>query len=146
MKIKIATIEEVTNIAPLFNAYRMFYDQANNLAEAASFLSDRITNNDSIIFCALHNDKYIGFTQLYPTFSSVSMKKAYILNDLYVDENFRRMNVAAQLMDAAFHFAEDNGARFVALETGMDNVQAQALYEKVGMIHEQNVKHYIRYW
>lgn len=146
MKIKLATVEDVREIAPLFNAYRIFYNQQSNVIEATAFLKKRLENDESIIFVALHEGQHVGFTQLFPTFSSVAMKKAYILNDLYVDGKFRRMGIAEQLMVAAFQYAKENNARFIALETGSSNKQAQALYEKLGMIEEESVKHYIHYW
>lgn len=145
MEIQFVTLEEIGKVAPLFNNYRVFYGQADDLLAAMAFLSERLTNNESVILAAIHNNEYAGFTQLYPTFSSVAMKRAFILNDLYVDENFRRLGIAEELMKAAFRYAESHDARFIALETGCENVQAQALYEKMGMIQEE-VKHYIRYW
>ena len=146
MHITTITIEDIHHIAPLFNDYRIFYGQESNVQAAEQFLVERAKHNESIIFAAVHNDQYVGFTQLYPTFSSVAMKKAYILNDLYVHESCRRMGIAEQLMDTAFRYAQNNDARFITLETGTKNEKAQALYEKVGMTHEDNVKHYSLYW
>ena len=146
MNIKLATLNEVHDIAPLFNAYRVFYGQPSDIEGATAFIQERLTNNESIIFVAIQEGKFVGFTQLFPTFSSVAMKKAFILNDLFVDPQFRRMGIAEQLMAAAFQYAEKQNARFITLETGSLNIQAQALYEKIGMFEEDSVKHYIHYW
>lgn len=103
-------------------------------------------NNESIILAAKIQNDYAGFVQLFPVFLSVAMKRAYILNDLFVVEKYRRIGVAEQLMEAAFRYAEEQDARYITLETAVANVTAQALYEKVGMEMEKTVKYYIRYW
>lgn len=146
LEIQQLTEEAVIHIAPLFDSYRMFYEQESNVGAATVFLKERLRNKESIILVAKMDDHYVGFTQLYPTFSSVAMKRAYILNDLFVVERYRKNGVAKALMNAAFQFAANQDSRFVALETGANNMKAQALYEKMGMTTEKDVKHYIHYW
>ena len=146
MEIQQLLEEDVIHIAPLFDAYRMFYGQESNVGAATDFINERLRNKESIIFTAKVNNQFVGFTQLYPTFSSVAMKRAFILNDLFVEKGFRKNGVAKALMDTAFEFAANQDARFIALETGANNSKAQALYEKMGMRIENDVKHYIHYW
>lgn len=81
-------------------------------------------NQQSIIFAAVVDGEFAGFTQLYPTFSSIAMKKAYILNDLFVMEQYRKNGIAKVLMKEAFAFVKGENARFIALETGAANVKA----------------------
>ncbi len=88
-----ATIDHVNNLVPLFDAYRIFYSQESNLKAAKDFLYKRLTKNDTIIFLAYIDKKAVGFTQLFPSFSSVSMQPLYILNDLYVDKEFRNQGI-----------------------------------------------------
>lgn len=146
MKIERIHVEQVKDIAPLFNEYRMFYEQENDRAGAERFLTERLQREESIIFSAKIGGKYVGFTQLYPTFSSIAMKKSYILNDLFVQQSARRQGVAEQLMICAFDYAKVNNARFLKLETAVTNERAQALYEKMGMVIEAEMKNYITYW
>ena len=87
-----ANADEVGLIAPLFDAYRVFYGQPSNLRAAESFLSERFNNGENIVFLARHNGEPIGFVQLYNTFSSVSMQPFLILNDLFVKEDFSYEN------------------------------------------------------
>jgi len=79
-----ASIQDIDQLALLFAEYRVFYQQSFDPEAAKQFLQERITNQESIIFIAIDDGKYAGFTQLYPSFSSVGMKKIWILNDLYV--------------------------------------------------------------
>jgi len=128
-----AKFENVNEVSALFNSYRVFYSQESNLDLAKEFISERINNSESVIFYAIDDTgTYLGFTQLYPNFSSVSAKRSWVLNDLYVSESVRRLGVGKKLMEAAKFFAESTNAKGIALQTAENNVNAQALYESLG--------------
>ncbi len=133
MEIIRTTVEHLDQLAPLFDGYRIFYKQPSDLAKARAFLAERFENKESVIFAAADDaGNLVGFTQLYPLFSSVSARRVWLLNDLYVAPEARRQGVARALMNAARDFGVETGAKGVALETGIDNTQAQALYEDLG--------------
>ena len=133
MLVRRAGIDDLELIVPLFDAYRQFYRQPANLQLARSFLSDRLRLNESIIFVALDPDgSAIGFTQLYPSFSSASARRIYILNDLFVAHLARRRNTGRALLQAAAEFGRQEGAARLTLSTALDNSAAQALYESAG--------------
>jgi ribosomal protein S18 acetylase RimI-like enzyme len=123
-------------VEELFDKYRVFYHQPSNIKLAKQFLQQRLLNNESVIFAALNNQdgKIIpaGFTQLYPLYSSVHVQENWILNDLYVEAAYRKQGIGRKLIEAAMHFAKEQGAAFVQLETMQDNVTAQRLYEAIG--------------
>jgi ribosomal protein S18 acetylase RimI-like enzyme len=128
-----ATIDDVTEIAKLFNAYRVFYKQHDDLVLATEFLAKRINNSESVIFYAKDTDgKYVGFTQLYPSFCSVSAQRTWILYDLYVAEDVRGNGIGTNLLNRAREFAEETMAKEILLETARSNVKAQKLYESLG--------------
>ena len=97
-----------------------------------SFLRDRFAHGESILFLAFADDEPAGFTQLYPSFSSVSLARIYILNDLYVVPGRRRTGVGSALLDAAVDYARTLGAVRVSLNTDVRNTTAQATYEARG--------------
>lgn len=131
--VKRASLEDAKNVATLFNDYRVFYKQESDITVALEFISERLDRNESVIFCAQDaKGVLIGFTQLYPNFSSVSAKRSWILNDLYVSSAARRLGVGRKLMNVAKDFAISTGAKGISLETAPDNVNAQALYESLG--------------
>ena len=123
MKIELATTTaHLNDVANLFNDYRIFYEQPSDINGAKSFIKDRLNNKDSIIFVAStekHGDnKPVGFTQLYPTFSSVSMKRQYVLNDLFVTPDCRRDGVGKALIQHAQDFAiNEQDCKGLALAT-----------------------------
>jgi GNAT superfamily N-acetyltransferase len=132
LEIKRAALTDLDQLAPLFDAYRMFYEQPQDAALARRFLHERIERDQSVVLLAMNDDAAVGFTQLYPTFSSVRAARVWVLNDLYVDQSARRQGVAQALLTAAAMFARDDGAIRLELETTPDNRNAQALYESGG--------------
>jgi ribosomal protein S18 acetylase RimI-like enzyme len=118
----------------LFDKYRVFYGQESNLELAKSFIQERQDNHESVIFVALSDEKKqpIGFTQLYPIYSSVRAVKNWLLNDLYVDNAYRKQGIGENLIRAAMDFAKEQNAKFVELSTAVTNQTAQSLYEHIG--------------
>lgn len=131
--IRRATLSDATELAGLFDAYRQFYEQESDLLAAEQFLSDRLLNDESVIFIAEDaSRRLLGFVQLYPLFTSVRMRRVWLLNDLYVADTARRKGVASALLDAAQAFGRNDGAHGLLLETQIGNASARALYEKQG--------------
>ena len=145
-----ATIAEHQQVAELFEQYRQFYQKPADFEQASQFIKQRLQNQDSTILLATYSGKTTlsnptadanqnstinhacGFVQLYPSFSSTNMQKMYILNDLFVSENFRKMSIATTLMNAAKAYAITQNAHSIKLCTAIDNHQAKALYQKLG--------------
>ena len=117
-------------LAKLFNAYRLFYNQVSDIKAATIFLEERILKNESVIYAALWDNNFVGFVQLYPIFSSVGLSKALLLNDLYVHENARGKGVATALLQSAKQYGLDINAKWLLLQTSVDNFSAQKLYIK----------------
>ncbi len=141
MKIKQATLDDLKEVAELFNLYRIFYNQESNIDAAYTFLKERLVRGESIIFLAYRSDDVkhpAGFAQLYPTFSSVGLQRTWILNDLYVNEESRGQKVGETLLNRVIEFAKETSTKGILLETGEDNLVAQNLYEKLGFAQEQN--------
>ncbi len=133
--------------APLFNQYRMFYGQASDLALAAQYLYDRLTLGESVVFLAFKEEGGIpiGFAQLYPLLSSISATKNWLLNDLFVDPDYRKLSVGKALLQKVFDFALEQGASSVTLETGVNNLIAQGLYEQIGFVRQEPGTEYYTY-
>lgn len=139
-----ATIADLEDIAYLFNEYRIFYQQESDLEGAKAFLFDRLEHRESIIFIAKdrESNKPVGFTQLYPSFSSVSMKRLWILNDLFVGDEYRNCGVAQLLLDAARNYAILTKAKGIEFATAIDNVKAQRLYDRNGYQKDEGFIHF----
>ncbi|WP_102029041.1 GNAT family N-acetyltransferase [Salirhabdus sp. Marseille-P4669] len=142
MEIVQATMADLDEVSKLFNLYRVFYHQKADLDGARNYIKNRMEQKESILFIAKNEHEYVGFTQLYPSFSSISMKKAWILNDLYVVEHARKHGVGELLLHKAKAYAVETGANSISLSTAPDNYAAQRLYEKNGYKKDEDFYHY----
>lgn len=136
LRIRPATVGDLPAAARLFDAYRQFYGQPSDPVAAREFLAARLAARQSMVLLAWRDDAAVGFTQLYPMFSSVRMAPVWILNDLYVDAGARRLGIARRLLDAAAVAARAAGAVRVTLETARENVAARGLYRDAGWEEE----------
>lgn len=142
MEIRKAKLNDLQQLVPLFDSYRQFYGQPSDPAGAGHFLEERLLNAESVVFIALVEGVGAGFTQLYPLFTSVGMRRVWLLNDLFVDNKFRRMGIGEGLLKAAQAFAVDTHAKGLQLETQEGNRQAQRLYDATGFVKEEGFFHY----
>jgi len=142
MEVFQARLEHLAAVSQLFDQYRVFYSSPSDLETARRFLQDRFHKRDSIIFVASNNGHIVGFTQLYPSFSSVSMKRIWILNDLFVEQACRKQGVAKLLLSTAEDFARQTGAIRISLATQASNIVAQSLYESLGYCKDEEFHHY----
>ena len=138
LAIQQASLANVDVIARLFDAYRQFYKQASDLEAAFDFLKDRLDNHESVIFVAYWKGVPVGFVQLYPIFSSVSMKRVWLLNDLYVQEDYRNKGIGNELLEVAKAHGRATSAKGLLLETAYDNFTSQSVYENNGWVKENN--------
>ncbi|MDQ0169834.1 GNAT family N-acetyltransferase [Paenibacillus tundrae] len=158
-QIKIAVLADTEHVSELFNQYRMFYNQPSDLEGAGQYIKNRIRHNESIILVAervieseelgqntevdnRNNRGLMGFVQLYPSFSSVSMGCIWVLNDLYVLPEYRQQGIARKLLQASRALAKERGIIRLSLSTAISNKQAQALYESEGYAVDTNFLYY----
>ena len=138
-----ATRNELDDLVPLFDAYRQFYGQRSDEAGARAFLAERVERGESVIYVAYASQgEAAGFTQLYPSFSSVSLKPLWILNDLFVRSGGRRGGVGRALLERARQHALETGTKGLVLSTAVTNKPAQALYESAGWRRDDEFVHY----
>jgi ribosomal protein S18 acetylase RimI-like enzyme len=126
-------IGDLDDLVPLFDGYRQFYGRRSDLPGARQFLAERIARDESVIYLVRTGaGEAAGFTQLYPSFSSVSLQPLWILNDLFVRSEVRGGGVGRALLERARQHAVETGAKGLVLSTGVTNKAAQALYESCG--------------
>ena len=143
INIRQANIDDLEHIVPLFDAYRQFYGQPSDVDLARAFLAERFKYQQAILFLATEPGGLdVGFTQLFPSFSSVGANRIYILNDLFVIPAARGKGVATLLLKRAAEFGRSVGAIRLSLSTALDNQPAQKLYESLGWKRDQVFCHY----
>lgn len=124
---------ELDDLVELFDQYRVFYGKNSDIKNAKLFLEERISNKDSEIFVAENPEgKILGFVQLYPLFSSTRMKKLWLLNDLFVNSDYRGKGISVGLINKAKELVRASDACGMFLETEKSNLIGNSLYPKTG--------------
>ena len=139
MNIRKAKKKDLDKLSILFDKYRIFYKKDGDVATAREFLKKRMKRKESVIFVAEEREELIGFTQLFPIFSSTNMTRTWLLNDLYVNERSRGKGAATALLNAAKEFGRETRSKWLLLQTAADNLTAQKVYEKNGWIKETDI-------
>ena len=142
IRVERAGVHDIDAVAPLFDGYRQFYRQHSDIAAARTFLRERLTSGEAVVFVAYDGAEPAGFTLLYPSFSSVSVRRLWILNDLFVSPDARRGGVGRALLDRARRLAVETGAKGLVLSTAVTNTAAQKLYESTGWRRDDEFFHY----
>jgi len=124
--------EHLQDTVSLFEKYRSFYNMPDDLEKAKQFIAERLSKHDSLIFLAFKKSTAVGFMQIYPSFSSVAMRSIWILNDLFIDESFRRSGCADSMMKYLEKQASMNSIFSIKLSTAVNNYSAKALYDSLG--------------
>jgi ribosomal protein S18 acetylase RimI-like enzyme len=145
MRIVQATLEHLDLLTPMFVKYREFYGQLPFPDSSRKFLETRLKRNESVIYLALADDedKLLGFCQLYPSYSSLALKRVWILNDIYVTEEARRQLVADRLLQTAKKMAKETQAVRMRVSTSADNEVAHKVYESIGFHEDSQFKNYV---
>jgi ribosomal protein S18 acetylase RimI-like enzyme len=141
--VRVATAADASRIAPLFDAYRQFYGLSSDPPLAQRYLAERLALGESVVLLAEAADgTALGFVQMYPTFSSLRAARVFVLYDLYVAPDARRLGVARRLMEAAADAARTAGAVALTLQTAKTNLPAQRLYESLGWQRDEEFWEY----
>lgn len=127
-----ASTEHIETLVPLFDAYRQFYEQPSDPSGAKVYLTERLARDEAVVFLALLDDQPVGFTLLYPTFSSVRMRFFWVLNDLFVAPEGRKHGGGGALLERAREHGIETGAALLELNTAITNLTAQSVYEAHG--------------
>ena len=144
MRIVQATLEHLDLLTPMFIKYREFFGELALPDSSRKFLENRLKRKESVIYMALadEEDRLLGYCQLYPSFSSLSLKRVWILNDMYVAEDARRQLVADRLLQTAKKMAKDTNAIRLRVATSENNLAAQKTYESIGFREDTVFKNY----
>lgn len=125
-----ATEQTIGVLAELFGEYQTFYNARPDKNHNLKFLRSFLDYKNGVFFLAQKEERYIGYTSLYFSYSSVTAKQIAILNDLYVQDNFRGQGVGKTLIDFAVNYVKELKISQVRWCTRIDNAKAQKLYAK----------------
>lgn len=143
MQIVRADLSHIDDLGELFDKYRQFYGQHGDLSTAKRFIRDRLWNEESVIFLVMSGtNQPAGFAQLYPTYSSVSMRRVWIVNDVFIDPAYRASGYAKALLDKVIEYGKESDALALKLAIAADNDAGKSLYESCGFTRTTQFDHF----
>ncbi|NLY13553.1 MAG: GNAT family N-acetyltransferase [Gammaproteobacteria bacterium] len=143
MRIISAELQHLDQLTPMFIRYRELYGAKPQPEASKDFLAERINKQEAVILLAFEEETLLGFCLVYPSFSSVSLRPIWILNDLYVAEGARRKHIAQQLLQATAEQARAHDAVRLRVSIHASNEIAQRLYESAHFLEDQHFRNYI---
>jgi GNAT superfamily N-acetyltransferase len=140
MEIRGANNEEVEQIVPLMLAYCDFYEVPHPdevaLAHMARVLI-AVPDQEGFLLIGSEAGRVAGFAACGWKWSSLRGARIVVLEDLFVDPDFRGSGLADALIGAAAELARANGAPAMTWMTQPSNKRAQAVYNRVGGSSEE---------
>lgn len=135
-QVRPAAPADLDDVARLFGGYLQFYGRHRDAVDVRAFLAARQAAGDAVVLVAEVDGAVVGFAQCYPTWSSLSLARAWVLNDLFVDAAARGTGAGRALVRGVLAAASAAGAVTVSLETARTNRAAQALYAAEGFTRD----------
>ncbi|WP_141432206.1 GNAT family N-acetyltransferase [Bacillus sp. 03113] len=140
--IRQATIHDLNRLIPIFDSFREYFKQQRNPDAVEKFLFERFEHQESIIFIAEQQNEIIGYAHLYPTFSSLTLQRVWILNDFFIIEKFRQNGIGKQLLAAVKEFGALTKAKGIELSVEHSNEAAWKFYENQGFQLDKEFRYY----
>ena len=143
MRIISASLEHLDQLTPMFIRYRELYGAMPQAEASKEFLAERLNKQEAIILLAFEEDTLLGFCLVYPSFSSVSLRPMWIINDMYVAEDARGQHIARKLLQEISQQAHGNQAVRLRVSINANNEIAKRLYESADFLEDKHFRNYI---
>jgi ribosomal protein S18 acetylase RimI-like enzyme len=137
-----ATIHDLQRLVPIFDSYREHFEQEKNPLLVERFLFEKFEHLESVIFIAEQQNEVIGFAQLYPTFSSLTLQRVWLLNDFFVAKEFRDCGVGTKLFGRVKDFSILTKSKGIELSVEHTNKRAWSFWEKQGFKLDEEFRYY----
>ena len=143
MRIINANLDHLDQLTPMFIRYRELYGAMPQAEASREYLTARLNKNEAVILLAFEQDTLLGFCLVYPSFSSVSLRPTWIINDLYVSEEARGQHIARKLLQEISQQAHGNQAVRLRVSINANNEIAKRLYESADFLEDKHFRNYI---
>jgi ribosomal protein S18 acetylase RimI-like enzyme len=124
------------------DSYREYFKQPRNPSKVETFLYEKFEHLESVIFIAEQDSEVIGFAQLYPIFSSLRLQRVWLLNDFYINEEYRFRGVGKKLFTKVKEFTMLTKSKGIELSVEHTNEKAWRFWEKQGFNIDDEFRYY----
>jgi ribosomal protein S18 acetylase RimI-like enzyme len=142
LTIRQATIQDLPKLVPIFDSYREYFGQQKDPAAVKQFLFEKFEHFESVVFIAQLQEEVVGFAQLYPVFSSLTLQRVWLLNDFFITEGFRGSGVGTRLFATVKEYTLLTKSKGIELSVEHTNKKAWAFWEKQGFQLDEDFRYY----
>jgi GNAT superfamily N-acetyltransferase len=125
----------------LFERYRAHYGQVADRDQSQAWLTDATTTGPMRAFLARVDGVAAGICLIAVCPASLTLGEFWMIRDVFVDPQWRRIGVAQALLDAVRAAAQQRGALRLTLQTEDSNLPALRLYERYGFGPVTGLRH-----
>lgn len=132
----------IDKVVELVDEYRSFYDFNRDHDKTKQFVLGLVERGENKLFLAIdqYTDSVMGFVNLYLCYSTLALRRLWILNDIGVGKIYRGRGVSKALIEKVINFARETAAVRIELKTDKANERALSLYKSMGFgIDNDNV-------
>jgi ribosomal protein S18 acetylase RimI-like enzyme len=90
------------------------------------------------VLIAEADDRFAGLCLTFASFSTWMGTPGIYVQDLFVAGGFRGRRIGERLLQAAARRGREKGARYMRLSVDVENLRAQAFYERLGIRHSRD--------
>ena len=94
------------------------------------YFKNMITDKENILLCYEEDNIIKGYLFLKPNYRN--NKKGYLIDGLFVLEEYRNKGIATSLLEEAFRIVKENNVNFVDINVLEENTNAIDLYHSLG--------------
>jgi GNAT superfamily N-acetyltransferase len=142
-KIDIVNENDLIDLLPLLQAYCAFYNQTEQipvttddalLSVSRALIANPTQEGLQLIARDAKDRTPVGFATIFWSWSTLKGGRLAIMNDLFVDEQYRGQGIADILIGDCARRAREHGAGCLTWQTSVDNKRAQTVYNRSGAL------------
>ncbi len=128
------TLTNLDEVLPLIREYQGFYgvEDIDDEKNKAFFSQFALNQDQGVLHLYRVQQQVVGFSTVYKGFSSTRAETVAILNDLFVQTEYRGKGYGKALLDHAITTAKSMGFSRLQWLTAESNQTAQRLYDECG--------------
>lgn len=131
--IRVVEPKDLSALLLLARQYLAFYHTKVDQEDLRKWAEYFLMHPQEGFFCLSEQDgQAIGFATVYLSWSTLSLGRIAVLNDLFITESWRGQGHGEKLFQFVASLTKDRGVVRLEWETTVGNKRAQALYAKMG--------------
>ena len=145
MEIRSITQADVPGVVKLMRDFAKFENLADYCEITEAKLHDALFGRSSFVEAAVVVDEQlgvIGYAIFYPHFASFRGQTGFYLEDIYIDDKFRKQGLGEKMIRAIARLAAERGFERIDFQVLDWNTPAVNFYLKLGAGRDDSERHF----